>query len=50
MLISSCCRFDRKNTFPPEPKAIKKQIESLIEREYLARDEEDSMRVLHYLA
>lgn len=35
--------------FRPSPQAIKKRIESLIEREYLERNEEDR-RVYHYLA
>ena len=35
--------------FPVEPIDIKKRIESLIEREYLERDEEKA-QVYHYLA
>ena len=35
--------------FRPTPQAIKKRIESLIEREYLERDSEDR-RVYNYLA
>lgn len=38
-----------KNMFQPEVKAIKTQVESLIEREYLERDEEDR-NMLKYLA
>lgn len=38
-----------KNMFQPEVKAIKTQVESLIEREYLERDEEDR-NLLKYLA
>jgi len=37
------------NRFPVEPKFIKKRIESLIERDYLTRDKENS-RVYHYVA
>lgn len=35
--------------FPVEPSDIKKRIESLIDREYLERDEEKN-QVYHYLA
>jgi cullin-4 len=35
--------------FPPDVKEIKKRVESLIEREFLMRDEEDR-NLLHYLA
>ena len=35
--------------FPVEPSGIKKRIESLIEREYLERDSEQS-QIYHYLA
>ncbi|KAJ9114492.1 hypothetical protein QFC20_001365 [Naganishia adeliensis] len=38
-----------KNMFQPEVKAIKTQVESLIEREYLERDESDK-NLLKYLA
>ncbi|KAL7412007.1 Cullin family-domain-containing protein [Mrakia frigida] len=48
--LTNLCVEAVRRTFPPEPKMIKQQIESLIEREYLARDDEDPMRVLHYLA
>jgi cullin 3 len=37
------------NRFMPSPPAIKKRIESLIERDYLKRDDEEA-RVYHYLA
>ena len=35
--------------FPANPAALKKRIESLIEREYIERDEKD-MHVFRYLA
>ena len=40
---------DVNKRFPPDIKEIKKRMESLIEREFLARDEEDR-NLLHYLA
>ncbi|CED85263.1 ubiquitin-protein ligase [Phaffia rhodozyma] len=48
--LTNLCVDAVRNKFPPEPKAIKHQIESLLEREYLARDDDDPMRVLRYLA
>lgn len=35
--------------FNPDPQSIKKRIEMLIEREYIARDQDDR-RILKYLA
>ncbi|ORX40484.1 putative ubiquitin-protein ligase [Kockovaella imperatae] len=40
---------DVNKRFPPDIKEIKKRMESLIEREFLARDEDDR-NLLHYLA
>jgi len=40
---------DVNKRFPPDIKEIKKRVESLIEREFLMRDEEDR-NLLHYLA
>jgi cullin-4 len=40
---------DVSKRFPPDVKEIKKRVESLIEREYLQRDEEDRNK-LKYLA
>lgn len=40
---------DVNKRFPPDVKEIKKRVESLIEREFLMRDEEDR-NLLHYLA
>ncbi|KAE8541615.1 hypothetical protein D1P53_001784 [Cryptococcus gattii VGV] len=40
---------DVSKRFPPDVKEIKKRVESLIEREFMARDEEDRS-ILHYVA
>lgn len=40
---------DVSKRFPPDVKEIKKRVESLIEREFLMRDEDDR-NLLHYLA
>lgn len=40
---------DVNKRFPPDVKEIKKRVESLIEREFLMRDEDDR-NLLHYLA
>lgn len=40
---------DVSKRFPPDIKEIKKRMESLIEREFLMRDEKDR-NTLHYLA
>ncbi|KAL7424503.1 hypothetical protein Q5752_000187 [Cryptotrichosporon argae] len=40
---------DVSKRFPPDVKEIKKRVESLIEREFLMRDEDDR-NVLHYVA
>lgn len=40
---------DVSKRFPPDVKEIKKRVESLIDREFLKRDDEDK-HMLHYLA
>jgi cullin-4 len=40
---------DVSKRFPPDVKEIKKRVESLIDREFLKRDDEDK-NMLHYLA
>ena len=47
-LIAECTKI-LSNKFQPDPLAIKKRIEGLIEREYIERDEADR-RIYKYIA
>ena len=47
-LIAECTKI-LSNKFQPDPMAIKKRIEGLIEREYIERDEADR-RIYKYMA
>lgn len=47
-LITDCTK-QVINQFKPEPRMIRQQIEDLIERDYMKRDEKDK-KIYHYVA